>query len=306
MNGIHGIKPNVSSLHPKPFLPSCISLVNDLERSCINAESAWRVMFTSYYPGKSSYRRESQRDHKGFSSASSAVKLPFMDSRWSLLLVTALLLAACAAVPKPVSLPVPGKEVDTLQSPVSIAVKAGGKSIGGRGYLVYQRPDRFHLVLLSPFGLTLFEIFTAGDRITCLIPSKETAYDGNVNELPDQSALRSWGLMRWVAERPPATGPVPGVRNGTAPDGRRELVTYDERGLIQMKEDEDGNRVTYGDYTGVNGVALPATVVISDRRGDTVRIVFDEPEVNQPVDESALTPRLEGMTVLPLSDFRGM
>lgn len=226
--------------------------------------------------------------------------------RWTQLLVIPLLLAACATAPKLVSCPLPGKEADTIQSPVSIAVKAGGKSIGGRGYLVYQRPDRFHLVLLSPFGLTLFEVFTAGDRITCVIPSSDTAYTGDVAELPDRSALKSWGLMRWVAERPPAAGPTPGVLKCTAPDGRPEQVTYDARGLVQIKEDEDGNRVAYRDYADINGVALPTTVELTDHRGDSVRIVFTEPEVNQPVEESALTPRLEGVTVLPLGEFRGM
>ena len=260
----------------------------------------------SHYPEKSTYRRErrdSQREHKG---SSSAVKLPFIGYRWSLLLVATLLFAACATAPKPASLPGPGKEVETLQSPVSIAVKSGGKSIGGRGYLVYRRPGRFHLVLLSPFGLTLFEVFTNGDRITCLIPSRDTAYTGSMAELPERSALKSWALMRWVAERPPAVDVVPGTRNCISPDGRRELVTYDDRGLVLTKEDEEGNRVTYRDYAGVNGVALPTTVELSDRRGNSVRIVFDEPEVNGPVEESALTPRLEGLTVLPLGAFQGM
>lgn len=226
--------------------------------------------------------------------------------RWYLLLVTTLLLAACATVPKPVSCPLPGKEVETLQSPISLAVKAGGKSIGGRGYLIYRRPDRFHLVILSPFGLTLFELFASGDRLTCVVPSREAAYSGSIAELPERHPLKSWGLMRWVAERPAATDSIPGIRKCAAPDGRPEAVTYDAHGLVQMKEDEDGNRVVYRDYTTVNGSAVPETVELSNRFGDTVRIVFDEPEVNVPLEAGALTPRLDGLTLLPLVAFQGM
>jgi hypothetical protein len=45
---------------------------------------------------------------------------------------------------------------------------------------------------------------------------------------------------------------------------------------------------------------------MANRQGDTVKIVFDEPEVNQPVEESALVPVLEGVEVRPLAEFRGL
>jgi hypothetical protein len=45
---------------------------------------------------------------------------------------------------------------------------------------------------------------------------------------------------------------------------------------------------------------------MANRQGDTVKIVFDEPEVNQPVEESALVPALEGVEVRPLAEFRGL
>lgn len=221
------------------------------------------------------------------------------------LFVASLLPVACATVPKPVSCPVPGKEIVSLLSPISLSVKAGEKNIGGRGYLIYRSPDRFHLVILSPFGLTLFEVFTAGDRITCIVPSKDTAYTGLLAELPDDSPLKSWGMMHWVADRPLAEGPFPSVQEHVAPDGRRELVTYDERGLVQGKQNDEGDRVFYRDYEDVSGVALPRTMELVNSRGETVRIVFDEPEVNQPVEESTLAPSLEGLTILPLSSFRG-
>jgi outer membrane biogenesis lipoprotein LolB len=219
-----------------------------------------------------------------------------------------LLLSSCATrpQPKPPVAPLsPGKETETLLSPISVAIKAGEQSSGGRGYLIFKRPDRFHLVILSPLGTALFEVFTEGERITCLIPARDTAYRGLVSDLPELSPLKGWGLMRWVAERPPAAGPVPGVVEYTNGSGSHERVHYDAHGLVQWKENEEGDKVVYSDYEEMNGVALPRTVELYGRSGESVRIVFEEPEVNQPVEDAALTPNLEGMKILPLADFKG-
>lgn len=215
------------------------------------------------------------------------------------------LAAGCATAPRPVATVVPGKEVETLQSPITISVKTAEKGMGGRGYLIFRRPDRFHLVLFSPFGLTLFEVFSDGDRLTCLIPSKNTAYSGLLSELPEQGGLRSWGMMRWAVERPRVTGPVTGSRECETADGRRELVYFGDQGLLQRKVTEDGDQVVYRDYRNINGVAFPFSIELSNWRGETVQITFDEPEVNTPVEDAALTPVLEGITVLPFSAFQG-
>jgi hypothetical protein len=37
-----------------------------------------------------------------------------------------------------------------------------------------------------------------------------------------------------------------------------------------------------------------------------VKIIFDDPQINQPVEDSALVPNLEGYTVLPLAEFKGI
>jgi outer membrane biogenesis lipoprotein LolB len=218
-----------------------------------------------------------------------------------------LSLAACATAPKPAPSAGPGRTVDTLQSEVSLSVKSGDKSIGGRGYLIFKRPDRFHLAVLSPFGFTMMDVFVADDRITCLIPSKQTAYQGRISDLPDRNALRGWGMMRWVVDTPRAEeGGGAGTREYLAADGRKELLSYDDRGLLVSKSNEDGDRVAYGEYHDRNGVAFPASIEMSNRQGDTVKIVFDEPEVNQPVEEAALSPVLEGVEVRSLADFRGL
>jgi hypothetical protein len=225
------------------------------------------------------------------------------------LLIPALLLslAACATVPQPLPSAKPGVQVETLQSEVSLSVHSGDKNIGGRGYLVFKQPDRFHLAVFSPFGFTLMDLFVANDRITCLIPAKQTAYQGLISDIPDGNALKGWGMMRWVVDTPPASEDNRSVtRNYISPDGRKEILCYDDRGLLTSKSNEDGDRVVYRDYHDRNGVSFPSSIEISNAKGDSVKIVFDEPEINQPVEDGVLNPALDGVDVLPLTAFRGL
>jgi outer membrane biogenesis lipoprotein LolB len=226
-----------------------------------------------------------------------------------LLLIPALLLtfSACATAPKPLPSTKPGKQVETLQSEVSLSVRSGEKQIGGRGYLVFKQPDRFHLAVFSPFGFTLMELFVADDRITCMIPAKQTAYQGLISDIPSDNALKGWGMMRWIVEPAPAIeGNQETTQEVITPEGKKEILCYDDRGLLSSKTNEEGDRVIYKDYHDRNGVAFPSSIEISNAKGDTVRLIFDEPELNQPVDDAVLTPALEGIDVLPLTAFRGL
>lgn len=236
-----------------------------------------------------------------------SLRIPSLTARFIASTVLIFSLSACAAAPRPVPSAGPGRAVETLQSEVSLSVKSAAGSMGGRGYLIFKSPDRFHLAVLSPLGFTLMDLFVSGDVITCLIPSKQAAYQGRASDLPDRNALRGWGMMRWVVDTPRAEeGTGPGTREYLAADGRKELLSYDDRGLLVCKSNEDGDRVAYAEYHDRNGVAFPHTIEMSDRQGNTVKIVFDEPEVNQPVEESVLVPALEGVEVRPLTEFRGL
>lgn len=225
-----------------------------------------------------------------------------------LTLAAVIALSSCAAMPKPAPLPstAPKGDVRTLQSEVTLSLKASGKSIGGRGYLVFSQPDRFHLVMLSPFGTTLMEIYLAGDQITCIVPSKQTAYQGRLSELPDRNGLRAWGLVRWVIDQPPSGTVAPGVHEYLTADGKKEILSFDEHGLLTGKINAGGDKVTYGEYHDRNGVAFPSTIEMANSSGDTVKIVFNDPEINSPLEDSVLTPNLDGMETLPLSYFRGL
>lgn len=225
--------------------------------------------------------------------------------RFVSLVVLLAVFAGCAAVPtKPLTGIVPGREVETVQSAVTISIRTPQGSRGGRGFLVFKRPDRFHMAILSPFGLTLLDVFSADDRLTCLVPSRNTAYSGTIDQLPAREGLRSWGLMRWIVEKTPVAGPAIRREQVTA-DGRREEIYYDRQGLVVRKETEDGDRVAYKEYHVYDGVAFPSVIELATADGEEVRLTFDDPELNKPVDDSVLTPQLAGVTVLPFSAFRG-
>jgi len=219
------------------------------------------------------------------------------------LLALLITLSACATVKKPLTGYIPGKEVDTLQSAVSISVKSGEHTTSGRGYLIFKEPDRFHLAVLSPFGATLLEVFSDSERLTCLLPSKQTAYSGLFTELPPTSVLQSIGLLRWVVAHQPHEAPA-GAREFTASTGDRFF--YAENGLVERKVSAEGDQVTYHDYMNANSVAFPESLVVTNRYGASVKVVFDDPDVNLPVEDDLLAPNLAGYHVLPLSDFKGL
>jgi hypothetical protein len=222
-----------------------------------------------------------------------------------LILVALLIsLSACATVKKPLTGLIPGRQVETLQSSVSISAKSGEHSTSGHGYLIFKQPDRFHMAILSPFGLTALEIFSAADRLTCIVPSRETAYTGLMSELPETSGLQSMALMKWVVAPQPAAPANSEPREVTADNGDR--FYFDQSGLVERKVSPQGYQISYRDYRNINGVAFPESIVIGNSNGATVKIVFDEPEINLPVEDAALTPSLENLTVRPLNEFKGL
>ena len=192
-------------------------------------------------------------------------------SRKTILLLLLLSLSACATMQKPLTGIIPGREVETLQSAIGITIESGERSTGGRGYLIFKKPDRVHLAVLSPFGAVLLEAFSDSDRLTCLIPSRQIAYSGRLSELPETSALKSIGMLKWVMA-PPPVAPSSGTRDVIAPSGER--FYFYKNGLLERKVSELDDEAVYQEYRSVNGVAFPGSIVIGSR-GATVKIVFD-------------------------------
>ena len=215
-----------------------------------------------------------------------------------------LIASGCATVP-PANLDYrSGAVVETLASSVSLSIHASDSSMGGNGFMVFRRPDRLHLVVLSPFGTTVLEAFVLGDRITLVYPSQMTAYSGHFDELPDKGGLQGWRLMRWVMDADPAENRQMNEtveRMGKL--GFIEKVIF-QNGLVTSKFSPLGDQVYYGKYSVVNGVPLAAEVEMRNAREDRIRLTLDEPEVNTPVEDASFTPRLDGMTIYPLAALK--
>lgn len=222
-----------------------------------------------------------------------------------LLIPVSFLLTSCAMTAPRLNYSA-GATVETLSSAVSLSVFSADRSMSGSGFLVYRRPDKLHLIMLTPFGTTLMEVIAQGERIAILYPASATAYVGRIDELPDKGGLQGWRLMRWVMDVPsPDPGRADGIVERQGAQGLREQVTY-AGGLVTAKTNQNGDQVYYSRYSLVNGVPLANELELRNAREERIRIVLDEPEVNGSLEVTAFVPHLDGMTVLPLTALQGM
>lgn len=216
-----------------------------------------------------------------------------------------LFLAACGTV-RPTLDYSPEARLDTLSAAVSLSISTADRGMSGSGFMVYRHPDQLHLVMLSPFGTTMIEIFSHGEQITLLYPGSSTAYVGRIDDLPEKGGLQGWRLMRWVMDAAPAgSNRLNDTIERTGNQGITEKVTF-ENGLVTAKSTQNGDQVYYSRYTAIGGVPIAAELELRNARDDRIRIVLDEPEVNTTLDDAVFQPHLEGIKILQLSELRGL
>lgn len=221
------------------------------------------------------------------------------------IVIPLLVLSACTTV-RPVLEYNPGATIDTLSASVSLSITTADRGMSGNGFLVYRRPDLLHLVILSPFGTTIVEIFSNGENITILYPGSSIGYVGRIADLPEKGGLQSWRLMRWVMDANPSSSTgLNGTYERTGSNGVNENVTF-ENGLVTAKSTKNGDQVYYSNYTLARGVPFAAEVILLNKQEDRIRLILDEPEVNTPLEDAAFHPRLEGLKILPLSELPGL
>ena len=224
-----------------------------------------------------------------------------------LFLLTALaLVSGCAAfTPKPPLEYRHGAQVDTLSAAVSLSITEGEQGMGAHGFLLYRRPDRMRMVILSPFGTTMMETFVAGEQVTVVDNSKGVAFVGLLAELPAQGEGDTLRQARWVMDVP---APGSSLRDGSMEQvnsmGLKERLTF-ENGLVVTKRLSNGDVAHYNDYEVVNGVPLATEIIMSSHNGARLRIKINEPEVNTDLPPDAFTPHLDSLTLYPLSALRG-
>lgn len=226
-------------------------------------------------------------------------------------LLTMVLLGACSTTaPRPMALSStvvssPAKTLESLSSSVTLSFRTTEKHISGRGVMLYQRPDQLRLVLLSPFGTTIMEALLNGQQLTLAYPSNGVAYSGLISQLPPEAGgQQPWRLLQWVlASEPPAGAPQQGTITRSLERGGDETITL-EHGLVVEKQLKRGGRVRYRNYHLVHGIWLPMELLMEGMDGERITVTLEEPEVNEELGEQAFAPRLAGLRLLPLSEFK--
>ncbi len=226
-----------------------------------------------------------------------------MLKRCFLFLTVLTVLASCASAPLQQNA-VHGLAIDTLQGSVNISLSSPAGQMAGNGALFYKRPDSFRISILAPFGQVIFDIIVEGEQVLCLMESRKKGWQGNVSDIPGSLGTKIWPLLKWVMEPPHPPGPalerVFSRNNGTV-----EKIYYDTSGFVLRKVNNFSDEILYSDYQIVENIAFPGKIVIKTAAGDTLELVFNEPELNHPVESGIFTPNHEGFDILPLAEFKG-
>jgi len=234
-------------------------------------------------------------------------KSVFVKVLFSVLFLLAMTfsLPGCMAVRPPQELIYSsGAAVESLSSNVSLAYAAHGRSISGSGYLMYQKPDKMRVVILSPFGSVLQEIYVSGELVTIVDAGNGVAFSGNFIDLPDRGDFSGWRYIHWLIDiDPPDPLRVNSVIDRINRFGQPEKATF-ENGLLISKDTEAAGHVRYGRYAAVQGAAFPLEIIYEAATQEKFTMLLEEPETNVIFADNAFTPNLSKLRVYPLSRLK--
>lgn len=230
----------------------------------------------------------------------------FVKTVYSVLLTASILvvLTSCHSVRPAVELQfTSGAPVESLSGNVSLAYAGLNRSISGNGYLMYRKPDQMRMVILSPFGSVLQEIFVSGELVTIVDAGNGIAFRGVSDELPATGDFSSWRYIHWLTDID-----TPDVSRGNAAIkrinrfGDAETAEF-ENGLLMTKTTA-GGKVSYGNYTALQGVAFPLKIVYETVAKELFTIIIEDPEVNVPIADGAFAPDLKKFLIYPLTNLK--
>ncbi|MDD2365437.1 MAG: lipoprotein insertase outer membrane protein LolB [Desulfuromonadaceae bacterium] len=213
-----------------------------------------------------------------------------------------LLFTGCAAVKSDDIIDFSGTaSIESLSSNASLVYSNSERSISGTGIFMFKKPDKLHLVLLSPFGSVLQEVFVTGDIITIIDSGNGNAFTGNYNDLPSEGNLTAWRQIHWIVDIDlPDTLRRTALINRTNRFGDREEAAF-KNGLLKSKSTEMGGEVIYSNYAGVDGVAVPLEILYKTKSEEQFLIQFDDPEINKGMPDALFQANLSKYHLYPLS-----
>jgi len=166
---------------------------------------------------------------------------------------------------------------------------------------MFHKPDQIRVILLSPFGSVLQEVYVDGEQVTIIDAGNGVAFRGNYLDLPDKGEFRSWRHINWLINMEPFdSSRRTEVIERTNRFGHSEKATF-ENGLLISKTIASGGTARYGKYTAINGAPLPQEITYETAAEEKITIYLENPEINIPFKEDAFTPDLSKLRVYPLS-----
>jgi len=194
-----------------------------------------------------------------------------------------------------------GTVVTTLSSNVSLSYATPDRSVSGNGFLMFKKPDNMRVVILSPFGSVLQEIYVSGELITIIDSGNGIAFTGTHTDLPAKGDFSGWRYINWLIDIDP---PDPSHRTVSVQRinkfGESEKADF-ENGMLISKRTEAAGFVRYGEYADVQGAPFPSNIGYETAAGEKFTITLEEPEINIILADSAFKPDLSKLRVYPLS-----
>jgi len=222
-----------------------------------------------------------------------------------MLLTIPVILSGCMSVRSPAKTDyAEGTAVSSLSSNISLSYTAHDRSISGRGYLMFRKPDQMRVVILSPFGSVLQEVYISGELVTIIDTGNGIAFSGPYDDLPVKGDLSGWRYIHWLIDIDP-----PDLSQRTASIerinrfGETEKAEF-ENGLLISKTTEKGGQVRYSRYSNLQGVPFPLKITYETVAKETFTIQLEDSEINVPFEEGAFKPDLSKLRVYPLSDLK--
>jgi len=194
--------------------------------------------------------------------------------------------------------------IASLSSNASLAFKGKLRNISGNGFILFKRPDQMRMVVLSPFGSVLQEVFVSGDLVTIVDAGNGVAFSGARGDLPGVGDFIAWRYIDWIIDiDPPDTARSTAVIDRVNMFGQQEKASF-ENGLLISKSTAEGGLVRYGNYKAVQGVAVPFEIKYEATANELFTIHLEEPEVNVRIPENTFTPDLWKYRLYPLSNLK--
>ena len=221
------------------------------------------------------------------------------------LLSMTVILSGCLSLRSPAELKYDsGAVARSLSSNVSLAYASPDRGISGSGYLMCRKPDQLRVVILSPFGSVLQEVYVTGELVTIIDAGNGIAFSGTYMDLPDKGDFSAWRYIHWLLDiDPPETSRNNATIERINRFGQTEKVVF-ENGLLISKATDAGGFVKYGRYTAVRGVAFPLEIKYETAAKEKFSILLEDPEINVSFADGAFTPNLNKLRVYPLSSLK--